>query len=89
MSKKPDFYERMLEAKRKKKAFLEQQRIRAEFGEYVPPPQSPTDAALDGIRQRLLADQTPPDSLEQIKQKLHQQKIDQAFRDLERKAQGL
>ncbi len=87
-AKDPEFYKRMLEAKARKQSALEQARLRAEFGE-LPPPVFPLivkpenevklDKAFADLQQKLrdTAGPTP------------QQKIQDAFNQIIKKAEGL
>lgn len=86
MAKDSAFYERMLEAKKLKKIKLEQEQLLAEFSVY---PERFTIPIKTEAEQKLDA------AFEQVKLKLHaanptqHAKLEQAFMEIERKAQGM
>lgn len=89
MSKKtsdPDFYKRMMEAKRLKKLALEQKQLHDQFGDIPPPPQ---------IVIKTEAEQRLDKAFEEVKNKwkspeeIKRAELEQVFKDNERKAAGL
>lgn len=86
MKKDNDFYKRMLEAKERKKKALDQKRLHNEFGDISLPPQiviksaseQKMDAAFVELQAKLRAANPTPED-----------KIQKAFEDIARKAQGL
>lgn len=94
MAKKKDntgFYEKMMDAKKRKKEALERKQLEAEFEAHPERFNSPQpiivkpdnellmDAAFAQLQAKLKASQPPT----------QQEKIEQAFNDIARKAQGL
>lgn len=83
----PEFYKRMLAAKKRKQEALEQLRIRAEFGDIPLPPniivkplsEAKMDQAFQQLKDKLRAEAGPTP----------QDKIQEAFQHIIRKSEGL